>query len=277
MDNLAARCPFESCTYNGKYTDVVKHMLTCPHEEIPCIYKANGCTFESKRTELGKHATVCPYRSISCECNVVLKFKDYEQHLLTSCPKYKTKCEYKCGETLTRQEMDFHMTRVCEKRPVNCLNNKFGCLWHGEYYMHKQHLVDCKIEPLRPMLETLFTEVAKQKLRITALEDEVAKLKQQPQQQQAQQQIKPDVKPTSAPVAKPSTPATTPPKPKGIDIRVVHAVAKQTPNGLELGSLSSKLNSMHIKTAGLKQVVSDAPHLFNVKFGTNGKCHVQAK
>ena len=96
----------------------------------------------------------CELRLIVCTCKMVMPARDRSDHMIAECTNKPTLCPQGCGKTVARDEMDFHIENLCEKKGTYFSRKIFcpvGCglrlmrrdvIEHVSYYC-KRRLTDC--------------------------------------------------------------------------------------------------------------------------------------
>ncbi|GMF15630.1 unnamed protein product [Phytophthora lilii] len=86
--------------------------------------------------ELDKHENAqCPLRTVTCDegCHATFAANYAKTHRLHECPKRMVPCAGKntskegCGMLVKVEEMEFHLSTLCELREIPCKWSSFGC------------------------------------------------------------------------------------------------------------------------------------------------------
>ncbi|KAG7387416.1 hypothetical protein PHYPSEUDO_014179 [Phytophthora pseudosyringae] len=110
------------------------------HLEHHCRKRAMECRLLCGATvhfeELEKHESAhCPLRIVSCDqgCQATFTANLGKSHRRHECPKRMVPCTGKnsvnggCGVLVKCDEMDFHLSRLCELRELSCKWASYGC------------------------------------------------------------------------------------------------------------------------------------------------------
>ncbi len=122
----------------------------------------------------------CPHCRRSLSINNLRQVPRPLQNMLDRLP---VKCLI-CRQTkLERGNFDDHIQKVCPKMVVTCPSADIKCPWTGHRDQLNQHLVDCRFEPIRPVMIQLIAEngelkdhVNQQTIEIIAQEDMMEQL-----------------------------------------------------------------------------------------------------
>ncbi|KAF2071995.1 hypothetical protein CYY_006684 [Polysphondylium violaceum] len=116
-------------------------MMKCPY--------SNLCENMNYGTFIDKHSRECEYRSIKCQCSVIMKFNEFENHQ-KQCPKSKISCPHcqtvfvrdsnhletcdemnischQCKTKIKRKEITDHIRDVCPETMTTCPLKYLGC------------------------------------------------------------------------------------------------------------------------------------------------------
>ncbi|KAF2071994.1 hypothetical protein CYY_006683 [Polysphondylium violaceum] len=118
-----------------------QEMMKCPY--------SNLCESMNYGTFKDKHNNECLYRSIKCQCSVIMKFNEFENHQ-KQCPKSKFICPHcfivfnrdsnhleicdemdischQCKTKIKRKELIDHVRHECPKTKITCPLKYLGC------------------------------------------------------------------------------------------------------------------------------------------------------
>ncbi|XP_050389494.1 TNF receptor-associated factor 2 [Patella vulgata] len=116
MGKIQCKCVNQGCSWTGVFKNYMTHEIDCEFRGITC--KACGKNIpESKMEDHLK--TSCPKRKVRCEnCNAEILFSDIKEHKKT-CPKVSITCEA-CNKKLLREQLVKHTNDECSKRIAPC-------------------------------------------------------------------------------------------------------------------------------------------------------------
>lgn len=79
-----------------------------------------------------------------------------------------------CGEiNIPRGKFNEHRDNQCPKAIALCPASNVKCLWAGTREILREHIKECKLEPLRPVLEDIFHTHEELNTRIHDLEGQI--------------------------------------------------------------------------------------------------------
>lgn len=95
--------------------------------KIVCIHCSEGCTWMDQLKMLQAHLNVCKWDAVLCpsNCSARIPRVCMEDHLASTCPKRKVKCEF-CGKDYSGEQMENHGGN-CGMELLHC-ENKCGAL-----------------------------------------------------------------------------------------------------------------------------------------------------
>ncbi|XP_067054385.1 TNF receptor-associated factor 4-like [Acropora muricata] len=138
------KCPnsSRSCQWRGELRAKEKHLVSCPHEIVPCTNKS--CNVKLERKGLRDHVfKKCDWRTLRCKfCPVSHPALQMEAHEEV-CPKLPVTCPQKCGMTILREEVDDHKENECALVEISCPYSKLGCPEKFQRKEKTNHLHSC--------------------------------------------------------------------------------------------------------------------------------------
>ncbi|KXJ08601.1 TNF receptor-associated factor family protein [Exaiptasia diaphana] len=108
------------CEWTGAVGTLTNHIRDqCQFVLVLC--PIDNCNTRVRRQNLVEHQAQCPHRLVPCQnCQDLLQFADMTMHLRHECPSADLACPYRCGATMERRRMNFHMATTCQRRMVLC-------------------------------------------------------------------------------------------------------------------------------------------------------------
>jgi len=135
VDRLVGRqqvhCPQkdDGCTWVGQFSDVEGHTgKKCEFIIVICENKQHGCDVKVVRKIYAEHLADCKFRVLECQhCKTKVVEIQLPNHLQI-CPELPIDCPNDCkAETLTRNNLEFHLSSLCPNRLVQCPYFLHGC------------------------------------------------------------------------------------------------------------------------------------------------------
>ena len=122
----------EGCEWEGDLIDLNGHLNKgnrvdgCLYVEVDCYYK---CSVKMKRHLLENHEKkACPRRPYSCKyCMAKGTYSEITNVHYKKCRNYPIPCPNKCGQKITRPQLDHHIQAICPKQLVVCEYHWIGC------------------------------------------------------------------------------------------------------------------------------------------------------
>ncbi|EGC32564.1 hypothetical protein DICPUDRAFT_38203 [Dictyostelium purpureum] len=112
------------CKHECTIEELESHLKVCEHSFVKC--PNNIDCVKIRKTLLDQHLKECDLIKVECElCKENLLKVNLQRHLDTECLKADMTCN--CSLVLKRQDLQEHLSTVCSMHPVDCLYAKFGC------------------------------------------------------------------------------------------------------------------------------------------------------
>ncbi len=167
----------EGCEWTGELGQLDNHLNKDPRPEKQlegCQYvkiTCTNCENKMQRKDIEKHQnTTCTNLPFTCKyCN---EYKSTFNNVMNNhwpvCGSFPLSCPNKCSSTIQRQNIDSHIANECPLTTINCDFHHVGCT----VKLLRQDMVEHLRENLTTHVSLLATSHAKQKEKITKLEDE---------------------------------------------------------------------------------------------------------
>ena len=95
----------------------------CRIKPCPLGCNATGITFKNEGDHL---VNECSNRIVECRCGKSMIFNELSDHVIADCPKKLNLCPQGCGEQIPRDELAYHMKKLCPnqdswgRQVINC-------------------------------------------------------------------------------------------------------------------------------------------------------------
>ncbi|XP_042909927.1 TNF receptor-associated factor 4 isoform X2 [Parasteatoda tepidariorum] len=149
----------------------IEGVFTCPEDNLPldyakiypdpdaevaimgsivyCIHYKDGCKWSDELRKLQGHLNMCKYDAIPCtnHCGAMIPRLVMEDHLLYTCPKRRTRCEY-CSRDFTGETLENHVGS-CQLEPIYCENKCGSKIQRRHQSNHRLHECTKRLIPCR--------------------------------------------------------------------------------------------------------------------------------
>ncbi|KAG8199730.1 hypothetical protein JTE90_000826 [Oedothorax gibbosus] len=146
-------------------------VFTCPEDNLPldyakiypdpdaqvaimgsvvyCIHYKEGCKWSDELRKLQGHLNMCKFDSLPCtsHCGAMIPRLVMEDHLLYTCPKRRTRCEY-CQRDFTGETLETHVGS-CQLEPIYCENKCGSKIPRRQHSTHRAHDCAKRLVPCR--------------------------------------------------------------------------------------------------------------------------------
>ena len=159
ISELQANCPIavRDCDWNGTLAEVEIHLIVCEKVVVKC---KNGCDVIFPRSELDFHLKhSCVKREMECEhCTKSIVYEKLIDHY-EECLEYLVRCPNNCNVDLKRKLIDSHLVLECPNMVVECPYKKFGCEEELPKCELEEHKITNRIQHLESMSLFAVTEM----------------------------------------------------------------------------------------------------------------------
>jgi uncharacterized coiled-coil DUF342 family protein len=168
LDKYKGREKIMNTTYEYMDRDSIDPELICSICHLPFTdprHTLCGETFcyECITNWIQTQNASCPICQESLSVDVLTKASRMIRNMLN---RLRIKCIV-CGQAdIQRGDFDDHIQKVCPTTVVFCPSADINCPWKGRRDQLKQHLEDCRFEPMRPVITQFIVENQQLKDRV---------------------------------------------------------------------------------------------------------------
>jgi hypothetical protein len=155
--------PPPRCGWSGALGALAAHLAACKLHKVPCRWQHQGCEESVLRRALAAHEAQCEYRTAACAlCGENIFHDEMELHLSDVCEAALVTCAARCGAQVPRAQLEAHAA-VCPNEPVSCPVH--GCgkqLLRCQLEEHVRHTSKAHVRLLAAHFTQLLAEAEEQ-------------------------------------------------------------------------------------------------------------------